>query len=182
MSSVMRFDEWQDSNGNPVLDGTGGGLQLGKIIDVKSAIFTGTQSSSINANARLDITDLTISHAVSDAANRIVLMAMINGGRVATAGGTIRANGTDILTPTSPGSRSTAMAMNAGGNNDQHGSVFVSAVYTPGSTSSVTYTASVVNLSATSPLAVYVNRGVNDADNGDNMRTVSTLMLMEVKA
>jgi hypothetical protein len=23
MSSVMRFDEWQDSNGNPVLDGTG---------------------------------------------------------------------------------------------------------------------------------------------------------------
>jgi hypothetical protein len=57
MSSVMRFDEWQDSNGVPVLNGAGGGLALGKILQVVSATDSTnrTTSSTSYADAGLSI-------------------------------------------------------------------------------------------------------------------------------
>jgi hypothetical protein len=54
MSSVMRFDEWQDSNGVPVLDGTNlaipsGALPAGTILQVVHANTT-TQTSTTSTS------------------------------------------------------------------------------------------------------------------------------------
>jgi hypothetical protein len=57
------------------LPATAGGF--GKLVAVKSAIFTGTQSQSTASISNFAITDLTITHALSDAANKLIISAFI---------------------------------------------------------------------------------------------------------
>mgnify|MGYP000052234226 CR=1 FL=1 len=67
MSSVMRFDEWQDSNGVSLLDGSGGSLTVpsgflpaGSVLQVVRATDqtnrTTTSTSTIDANISVTIT------------------------------------------------------------------------------------------------------------------------------
>jgi hypothetical protein len=47
----------------------------GGLVDVKSAIFTGTQTGSVAAGGSLAITDLSITHEVADASNKLIISA-----------------------------------------------------------------------------------------------------------
>jgi len=70
MASVMRFDEWQDSNGNAVASGTGGVFSApGSILQVVSANRTSTTSTS---STSFVTSNLTASITPSSATSKIL--------------------------------------------------------------------------------------------------------------
>jgi hypothetical protein len=50
---------------------------VGGLIAVKSAIFAGTQSGSLGSRANFAVTDLTITHALADASNKLIISAFV---------------------------------------------------------------------------------------------------------
>jgi CO dehydrogenase/acetyl-CoA synthase alpha subunit len=127
----MRFDEWQDSNGVPVLDGTGGGLQLGKILnvlDVRPANFSTSSTSDV------DVTGSTISITPASATSKFVLI--FTGGSLShtNLGGVITFTLSGLVSNIS-GVYSQVAAASGGGAN-AHG---VSVVDSPATTSARTY-------------------------------------------
>jgi hypothetical protein len=65
MASVLRFDEWQDSDGNPVLNGVNlavpsSALPAGSILNVYSAQMDAVQTFTGNDTALSDLTGLSI--------------------------------------------------------------------------------------------------------------------------
>jgi hypothetical protein len=71
MSSILRFDEWQDSNGVPVLNGAGGGLALGKILQVVEATTTTTATTTSGTYAD---TNLTATITPSSATSKVLVL------------------------------------------------------------------------------------------------------------
>jgi len=49
----------------------------GKIIAVKDALFTGTQSASVTAGSNVAVTDLSITHEVANASNKLIISAFL---------------------------------------------------------------------------------------------------------
>ena len=159
---------------------------VGKILQVKSAIFTGTQTASVTGGSNVAVTDLTITHEVADPANKLIISAFLGvaahqdgnarvglaindgSGLIAvgdaegsrqrvTAGGYVSANtGTQVVTMPS-----------------------VTFVHTPGA-GSKTYTVRAINITGNTR-TIYVNRNELDTDSVFNPRGVSSLVLQEVK-
>jgi hypothetical protein len=159
------------------------------IVAYDYAEFTGTQTNATAAGANFAITDLSISHALANSANRLLLLGQCGvladstlrgqGGLLFDAGGTLIGAGD------SASSRSRVGAggyTNESGVTDQYLSQTVSImmVYEPSSTSSVTYTLKVINLSS-STRTMYVNRTVGDADGVYSARGASYLILIELE-
>ena len=161
----------------------------GGLVEVKSAIFTGTQSASTASGANFAVTDLTITHACADAANKLILMTTV--GALTTSVGTLESglafhDGTNLIgVGATAGNRS---SVSTGGLGKESGagnslSAFPQAftlVHTPGDTSSRTYTVRAFNTFSTTQ-TISVNRSVNDADTVRDVRAASTFTLMEVK-
>ena len=76
MSTVKATNFQHPSSGSPnlVLNADGSVTGIG-LVAVKHALFTGTQTNSTASGADFAITDLTITHAVADASNKLILMA-----------------------------------------------------------------------------------------------------------
>jgi len=157
------------------------------LVAVKHVTKTDTQTISQASGAITAVTGLSIAHAAADAANKIVLFGVLTGHQGTTEGQRggvmLHAGGTAIESPTSPGARQPTMSF-MGGPVDQTGTgmrtVNVMAVYSPASTSSVTYDLRVSN-GTNATRTFYINRSATDTDNIEFPRGVSTLMLMEVK-
>jgi hypothetical protein len=189
MSSVMRFDEWQDSNGVPVASGAGGAFSApGSIIAVKSALFTGTQvASSVAAAGNVAVTDLSITHEVANASNKLIISAFVgalgNSQGEGNAGLAIH-DGTGLINvAASPGTRTAVSSGGysvaaAGGGSNVTRSPAVTFVHTPGA-GSKTYTVRVLNISNTSR-TLYINRADNDSDDPSIGRAISALVIQEV--
>jgi len=156
----------------------------GGLVAVKTVVKTDTQSSSIAAGGHVAISGLTISHAVADASNKVLLTAQVNGGRgVANVlCACLTAGGVQLNLGDSAGSRRRVAAVNMGDSADDSkmSSVFLQALHTPGSTSSVTYGADIMS-DSTATQTYLINRATDDADTGDRARTSSVLTLLEVK-
>ena len=164
------------------------GLDLaGNLIDVKTAITTSTQTNSTAAGASFDITGLTITHAVADAANKVILMghtmAGTNGGRSSV--GCAFYDGTNLLgigdasgsrTRVGTGKRDDA----SDSNNYGTAALSLHLVHTPGSTSSITYTLRAINLGSGTN-TVTINRPSANDDAAYTPASASVLTLMEVK-
>ena len=157
----------------------------GGLVAVKSAIFTGVQASTIDAGSAVDITDLVLSHAVSDAANKVVLIAIV--GQVAASnivrgvGGQITAGGTPVLLGDADGSRVRVQSMfgEATGTGGRiAGNLIYGAVHTPGTTASVEYKAQAISVGSGT---IFINRSNSDSNSTSFARSASTLILMEVK-
>ena len=160
----------------------------GGLVEVKSAIKTDTEViSGVASGASSDITGLSITHTVADAANKLVILGMIGtaaegAGTVAGVGIACAVDGTLINVGTSPSNRT---PMSAGGHSYPAGnttaiqSLAMSHVYTPGA-GSKTYTLRIVNSVAASN-TLYVNRNQTDTDTANFPRGVSSLIIMEVK-
>jgi hypothetical protein len=77
MSSVMRFDEWQDSNGVPVLDGTNlaipsGALPAGTILQVVRA--TDTTNRSTTSTSFTDVTGMSVTITPTKSTSAIIII------------------------------------------------------------------------------------------------------------
>jgi hypothetical protein len=150
------------------------------LVEVKTVVFTGTQSQSIGAGASYAVTNLSITHTVENAANRVILIATVNGASAIQAfAAAIRAGGTFIGVGDADGTRTRIGGGNTPRSDDFMASVTAVAVHTPGG-SAVTYEAHAFNLRA-SAATVVVNRSISDSDSEISGRAASTLTLMEVK-
>ena len=159
----------------------------GKLVAVKHALFTGTQTNSTATGANFAVTDLSITHTLADASNKLIISAYLG-----VAGSTFqRGNvgiavadgGTLIAVGTSPGNRtpvgaggSTSATANAA--NVTMPSVYF--VYEPGDTASHTYTVEAIN-PIVSTQTIYINRSEIDSNTGDFSRGSSGFVIQEVK-
>jgi hypothetical protein len=159
-----------------------GGKILQVVQTVKTDTFTTTSSSYV------DVTGLTASITPSSTNSKILVFANLSGSAVNALGGApILLRGSTIINQADAASNrgrgSFAGGLHTGdGAGDAYMTLNVSTscLDSPSTTSSVTYKVQVKSFSGSE--AVYINRTQDDADNGDRLRSVSTITLMEVAA
>jgi hypothetical protein len=163
----------------------------GGLVAVKHALFTGTQSASTAAGANFAVTDLSITHEVADAANKLLITAFFgaagNTRRVANVGIAVH-DGTGLIaigdaggsrTRVTAGGNLNAGALAAFGGQSNVSTSSVTFVHTPG-TGSKTYTVRAINVDNTTH-TVYINRSEGDVDSEYEPRSASGLVIQEVK-
>ena len=157
----------------------------GKIIAVKDAIFTGTQSASVAGGDNVAVTDLSITHEVANASNKLIISAFLGAASNDIGFGNVGLavhDGTGLIAVgASPGSR---VAVTAGGAIVGTASTTIATmpsvtfVHTPGA-GSKTYTVRAININ-TATDTVHINRAESDTDVGTRFRAVSSLVIQEV--
>ncbi|HEY7823190.1 MAG TPA: hypothetical protein VIG24_10165 [Acidimicrobiia bacterium] len=167
-------------------DGTAWATVGGGLVAVKSALFTGTQvETGVAGGANFAVTDLSITHEVSDAGNALIISAFLGAAAsshgLATVGLAVHDGSSLIAIADAAGSR---QRLTAGGRIATNVNVelvtmpSVTFVHTPGS-GSKTYTVRAINANA-STRDIYVNRTQDDSDSANRVRAVSSLVIMEV--
>jgi hypothetical protein len=158
---------------------------VGGLVAVKSAINTGPEVfGSVASGGNVAVTDLSITHEVSDPANRLIISAFF--GLAANSqgnGNTAIAvhDGTGLINVgDSAGSRPsvTAGAFQGQSTNFVGSMPSLTFVYTPGA-GSKTYTVRAINMRETTE-TLFINRNENDIDDPSSPRAVSSLVIQEV--
>jgi hypothetical protein len=185
MSSILRFDEWQDSNGVPVLDGAGGNLALGKILQVVSTTSTTIYSVTLTAGSldSQDIPDLSASITPTSASSKLlVFMNISTGGNNNGYSVIIRRDGSSSAAiGAAAGSRNRITAGGGGHGADNMGTISMNYLDDASATSSTTYSVRIQN-SHTTTQTYQVNKSEADPDSTAGERAISTLTIMEVAA
>jgi hypothetical protein len=162
----------------------------GGLVAVKHALFTGTQTNSTAGGANFAVTDLSITHTLADAANKLIISAYF--GAAATnaqrgnVGIAVADDGTLIGIGAADGDRT---RVGAGGDIQGTGvsnsdivvtMPSVTFVYEPGDTASHTYTVRAINIE-TVTRTVYINRSENNLDEKFRSRASSAFVIQEVR-
>jgi hypothetical protein len=154
------------------------------LVEVKSALFTGTQTASVASQANVAVTDLSITHEVADASNKLIISAFLGAAGHSGGQGNVGLaihDGTSLIAIGDASGTKTQVT--AGGIIDGAGSVYdvtmpsVTFVHTPGA-GSKTYTVRAINMDDTTE-TLYINRSVNDSDQF-SPRAVSSIVIQEV--
>jgi hypothetical protein len=159
----------------------------GGLVAVKSALFTGTQTASVTAGSNVAVTNLSITHTLADAANKLIISAYFGAAASSTGRGTVGLavadDGTLIGIGDAEGDRT---RVGAGGRVDDGGQAevvnmpSVMFVYEPGDAASHTYTVRAINIRVETQ-TVYINRSEDDSDSASRPRSSSGLVIQEVK-
>ena len=159
----------------------------GGLVAVKSAIFTGVQVASVTASNNLTVTNLSITHALADASNKLIISAFLGAAGNSTQRGEVGIavhDGTGLIAiGDADGSRT---RVTAGGRVSRDGfseivtMPSVTFVHTPNTTDSKTYTVRAINISTTTR-TLYINRAESDPNAESRPRAVSSLVIQEVK-
>jgi hypothetical protein len=159
----------------------------GGLVAVKSALFTGTQTNSTASGANFAVTNLSITHTLADASNKLIISAYF--GAAATSEGrggvgiAVMDDATLIGIGDADGSRP---RVGAGGQVSPSSAVrlvtmpSVTFVYSPGDASAHTYTVRAINIDS-STQTLFVNRTEVDNNSADSGRAASALVIQEVK-
>jgi hypothetical protein len=159
----------------------------GGLVAVKHALFTGTQTNSTAASANFAVNDLSITHTLADAANKLIISAYFGIAGTTAQGGEVSIAVADDGTLIGIGDAdSDRTRVGAGGRTTATGSdavvtmPSVTFVYEPGDTASHTYTVRAINVRTVTE-TVYINRTQGDGDNPSRPRASSGLVIQEVK-
>ena len=162
--------------------------QPGMILAVESVLKTDAFSATVAAGANTAVTDLSITHTLSNASNKLIISAYFgvagSSSGVGEIGLAIANDGTLIGIGDSAGSRiqvgagekTTGSAASGNVNSVMPSVMFV---YAPGDTSSHTYTVRIINWSGSSE-TVTVNRAFDDTDAATRIRGASGFIIQEV--
>ena len=157
------------------------------LVAVKHALFTGTQTQSLAGGANVAVTDLSITHTLADAANKLIISAYFGTAANSTQGGDVGLavddGGTFIGVGAADGSRTrlgAQAAVNGSGINSIRTNPAVTFVYEPGDVLAHTYTVHAINTD-TSTRTLYINRAEGDANSAFWVRAASGLVIQEVK-
>jgi len=158
---------------------------VGGLVAVKDVLKTDTFSASVSAGGNVAVTDLSITHEVSDPANKLIISAFFglaaNSQGIANVGLAVHDGSGLIAIGDTAGSRTSVTAGGVTQNTpDDLVSTMPSAnfVYTPGS-GSKTYTVRALNLSELTR-TLYINRSERNSDVVFESRAVSSLVIQEV--
>ena len=161
---------------------SGGGGGGGKVLQVVSTLKTDTFSAA--SNSLVDITGYSVSITPTSATSKILVFVNLNGNGTNASNGAVFAllrGATDIAAPSSPGSRDAGFGNIYINDAAQMGSTSITVLDTPATTSALTYKVQGQN-TGTSGGSFYINRSVQDANNNDHPRTVSSITVMEIGA
>ena len=185
--TVSAGDVWTAGNQNTyVRDNINGLLATVKIVSVKYAEFTGTQSASLDAGNNVAITDLSISHALAKSTNKVLLLAQVgqtgHNNTLAETGIAFAVDGTLISVGDSPSARIPVGAVGKIVTGATYAALshFIQTVYEPATVAEKIYTLRAIN-AFNSTKTVYINRAELDTDNGQFKRAVSSLLLIELE-
>jgi hypothetical protein len=159
----------------------------GGLVAVKHALFTGTQTNSTASGGSFAVDDLSITHTLASATNRLIISAYFgvaghSNGR-GQVGIVVADDGSPIGRGDSAGSRPRVGAGGRVANTFGTGTVTmpsVTFVYEPGDTAEHTYTVRALNLEG-STRTLFINRTEDDSNNADNPRASSGFVIQEVK-
>jgi hypothetical protein len=162
----------------------------GGLVAVKHALFTGTQTNSTATGANFAVTDLSITHTLADAANKLIISAYFGAAGTTESRGNvgiaIADDGTLIGTGAAGGNRTRVGAggdiqgTGVGDSNIVVTMPSVTFVYEPGDTASHTYTVRAINISG-STRTLYINRSEQDNDEAGRSRATSGFVIQEVR-
>jgi len=161
--------------------------ELGGLVAVKHVIKTDAEAiTSVAAGANVAVSGLSITHALSNESNRLVLMAYFGSAAssrdFAQVGIALADDGTLIGIGDAAGSRGrvTAGGHSTGSSSNRVVTMpHIHLVHTPGDTNAHTYTVRIINAFDDSA-TLYINRSLLDTNDLDSARSVSALTLMEV--
>lgn len=183
MASVMRFDQWQDSDGNPVASAVNG---VGKILQVVSVIKTDAQAfTSIASGASTAITGLTATITPASATSKIMVWVSVyisgqeQSGQTYLVYPVILKRGATAIGLGDAASNRTRATAGVNNTGQALSGVHFNFLDSPATTSATTYGVDLINpLTATTNL--YVNRSFTDTDNINFPRVSSSITVMEV--
>jgi hypothetical protein len=164
----------------------GATLPAGSIIAVKDVFKTDTFSASVSGGGNIAVTGLSITHALSNSANKLIITAFF--GQAANSKGNASVgiavnDGTSFLKiADSAGSRTltTASGQLAALESAAILNYSMTVTHLPGDTASKTYTVHAFNTHGDASNTIYINRDATDADNAFTARAVSGLIIQEV--
>jgi hypothetical protein len=175
----------EDENAVEVFDGSVY-KPVGGLVAVKSALFTGIQDASVTAGNNVAVTDLSITHTMANASNKLIISAYFgaagNSRGFGDVGIAVADDGTLIGIGDAAGDRTRVGAgggVDFGGGNEVVTMPSVTFVYEPGDTASHTYTVRAVNIDAVTR-TLYINRNELDSDSPSRPRASSGLVIQEV--
>lgn len=168
----------------------GATLPAGSIVDVKSVLKTDTFSASVAAGANVAVTDLSITHTLQSASNKLLISAYFgaatSSGVTSVASLAVADDGTLIGVGDAASSRTRTImgGVTAGDTTDnlvgrRVAMPAVTFLYAPGDTASHTYTVRAVNLD-TGTLTLYVNRNRDNDDAAYSPTASSGFVIQEV--
>ncbi len=152
----------------------------GKVLQVVQTIKADTFTSS--STSPVDVTGFSVSITPSASNSTILLLVTVNGnGALNQTGAMFRLlrGSTDIVVPTSPGSRSSGFGSIFINDGAQIGSTGITYLDSPATTSATTYKIQGFAVSAGS---FQVNRSSVDNNTSDYVRTVSSITAIEIGA
>jgi hypothetical protein len=160
----------------------------GGLVEVKHALFTGTQTNSTASGANFSVTSLSITHTLADTSNKLILMGYVGVGASSSQLGSVGIAFADDGTPIGVGTPDPSRtSVGAGGrvttatNNTITTMPSIHLVYTPSNPADAhTYTLEAFNMDP-STRTIYINRTESDTSAADRGRGVSVLTLMEVQ-
>jgi hypothetical protein len=159
----------------------------GGLVAVKHALFTGTQTNSTAASANFAVTNLSITHTLADASNKLIISAYLGAAGssrgIGSVGIGVADNGTLIAIGDADGTRTqvgSGGSLDSTANNEIVAQPSVTFVYEPGDTSAHTFTVRAININSASR-TVFVNRTELDFPNESTPRATSALVIQEVK-
>jgi hypothetical protein len=159
-------------------------LPSGSVLQVIQTVKTDTFSTQ--SGSFTDVTGLSVSITPTKTSSKILVSCAVavgynNDGTASRRSGISLFRGaTNLVVPTSPGSRSPAYAWASEmSSNEVYDTYCFEFLDSPNSTSSLSYNIKVLNGGAGSSI-VYVNRSETDIDQGITGRAVSTITAMEI--
>jgi len=161
--------------------------QVGGLVAVKHALFTGTQTNSTASGAAFAVTDLSITHTLADSSNKLIISAYFgaaaNSAGKGEVGIAVADDGTLIGLGDAVGNRIRVGAggIVAGATDTNVASMpSVTFVYEPGDTNSHTYTVRAINIRSDTR-TLYINRSEDDSNSANRFRASSGFVIQEVK-
>jgi hypothetical protein len=159
----------------------------GGLVAVKSVLFTATQTNSTATGANFAVTNLSITHTLAAATNKLVISAYLgaagSSNQFGNVGIAVADDGTLIGIGAADGTRT---RVGAGGviagasNNATVASPAITFVYEPGDAVAHTYTVRAINIH-TSTQTLFINRSEQDINSASGPRATSGFVIQEVK-
>jgi hypothetical protein len=156
------------------------------LVAVKSALFTGVQTASVTAGNNVAVTNLSITHTLAAATNKLIISAYFgaaaNNNGFGNIGIAVADDGTLINIGDADGVRTRVGAggiVDGAGSNQVVSMPSVTFVYEPGDTNAHTYTVRAINIRGTTQ-TLTINRVDSDSDDESRPRASSGLVIQEV--
>jgi len=194
MASILRFDNWENSDGTSIAtsDASGNltfaGVGAGKILQVVSTAKTDTWSGTVTVSAfSSNITGLEVTITPTSATSQVLIICLLHATHASYGQANYRLvrNGSAVGVGDAAGSRpqlTSGLQPSDITANINTPVVNMGAHYldSPASTSALTYGVQLYGINPTGTM--YVNRTAQDSDSVSRGRYVSTITAMEVSA